>query len=398
MNDYFFGTLEPFSWFFQDVYRGREATWMRGGFFWRVLGQQKLLPGIHLRKLTWNSKTGWFVDVSPFPRCIFWFHVSFWGYITEGQATHQRDPSKQPLDENDSRRRKESRSISWSFNVFFSQRKIFRAGCLRVWPHMDPFLSWRVPKMMAHCARTVWRLWCLRANYNMANPAIWQIFFVCPFQQATFLFGLQSRTLHFDLGRFRGGKILAGMSLIGSIFWYLLPELVRFFTTLVSLGITCVLCISRKIWISRKNGCARKSGNTGIPRTPFWKVLILPWDFPEGPAAQNGVDLWRGKHVAFFFFGVLKKVACEQKTTFFLHKKRRPQKIIWEWVWCFSCKIVSTNTPFDEPDCWGFCSTAGCVVTFFDLLIRGVSVRLQWCQEVKLARSCNFLCHNRGAL
>ena len=230
MNDYFFGTLEPFSWFLQDVflekicveknhYRGdMDATWMPGGFFWRVLGQQKLLPGIHLRKFTWNSKTGWFVDVSPFPRCIFWFHVSFWGYRTEGQATHQRDPSKQPLDENDSRRRKESRSISWSFNVFFSQRKIFRAGCLRVWPHMDPFLSWRVPKMMAHCARTVWRLWCLRANYNMANPAIWQIFFVCPFQQATFLFGLQSRTLHFDLGRFRGGKILAGMSLIWSIF------------------------------------------------------------------------------------------------------------------------------------------------------------------------------------
>ena len=84
-----------------------------GGFkfggFW---GSKNCWPGIHLRKLTWNSKTGWFVDVSPFPRCIFWFHVSFWGYITEGQATHQRDPSKQPLDENDSRRRKESRSIS----------------------------------------------------------------------------------------------------------------------------------------------------------------------------------------------------------------------------------------------------------------------------------------------
>ena len=119
----FFGTLEPFSGFFQDVFLEKIfvekiiteaglATWMPGGFFWRVLGQQKLLPGIHLRKLTWNSKTGWFVDVSPFPRCIFWFHVSFWGYITEGQATHQRDPSKQPLDENDSRRRKESRSIS----------------------------------------------------------------------------------------------------------------------------------------------------------------------------------------------------------------------------------------------------------------------------------------------
>jgi len=57
------------------------------------------------------------------------------------------------------------------------------------------------------------------------------------------------------------------------------------------------------------------------------------------------VDLWRGKHVAFFFVGVLKKVACEQKTTFFCTKSEGHKKSFENEFGVFLVRLFQLTHP-----------------------------------------------------